>query len=145
MSNVVDLGGGRIGSGKKMKVELDGFKRSTHDLSYVFRNTQSAGTLVPFGVIPVLPGDTFDINFDANVRTLPTIAPLFGSFKLQIDSYFCPIRLYNGLLHNNKLGIGLNMSQVKLPLIDIKCKNLDLTSSVPLEFQQINQSCLLAY
>lgn len=145
MSNYVDLGGGRIGSGNRMKVELQGFKRSTHDLSYIFRNTQAAGTLVPFGVIPVLPGDTIDINFDANVRTLPTIAPLFGSFKLQIDSYFCPIRLYNGLLHNNKIGIGLNMSQVKLPLIDIVCKGLDLNSTVPLEFQQINQSSLLAY
>ena len=53
--------------------------------------------------------------------THPTIGPLFGSFKMQNDIFFCPIRLYNSWLHNNKLKIGLNMSQIKLPQIKLLC------------------------
>ena len=42
------LGGDRLGAGKKMKVELHNYERSTHDLGYIWRSTMSAGTLVPF-------------------------------------------------------------------------------------------------
>ena len=47
--------------------------------------------------------------------THPTIGPLFGSYKLQVDVFTCPIRLYNAQLHNNALNIGLDMAKVKLP------------------------------
>ena len=49
------------------------------------------------------------------VLTHPTVGPLFGSFKFQADVFVCPIRLYNAWLHNNKLGIGLDISQINLP------------------------------
>lgn len=139
------LGGDRIGSGKKQKVYMHNYERSTHDLGFVFRSSMSAGTLVPCLVMPALPGDSFDINIDAVVRTLPTVGPLFGSFKLQLDIFNCPIRLYNKLLHNNKLGVGMNMSQVILPKIKVESSNLDFTSNNPIELQQINQSSILAY
>ena len=42
------LGGERLGAGKKMKVELHNYGRSTHDLGYISRSSMSAGTLVPF-------------------------------------------------------------------------------------------------
>ena len=61
----------------------------------------------------------FNWNTEASVLTHPTVGPLFGSFKLQGEYYVCPIRLYNGLLHNNALGIGLKMSQVKLPKLEV--------------------------
>ena len=41
--------------------------------------------------------------------------PLFGSYKMQIDIFPAPFRLYNAMLHNNALNIGLDMSKVKLP------------------------------
>ena len=69
----------------------------------------------------MMKGDTFEINLQPNVLTHPTIGPLFGSFKMQNDIFFCPIRLYNSWLHNNKLKIGLNMSQIKLPQIKLVC------------------------
>lgn len=128
-----------------MKVDLHGFERSTHDLGYIWRSTMASGTLVPFMNIIALPGDTFDIKLNADVKTYPTVGPLFGSFKLQLDVFSCPIRLYNGLLHNNKLGIGMSMDKVKFPLFNLECKSLDLNSSTPVEIQQINQSSLLAY
>lgn len=141
----VTLGGERLGSGKKQKVSLHGYERSTHDLSYLWKSTMSAGTLVPFMVQLALPGDTFDINLDALVKTHPTIGPLFGSFKLQLDVFTAPIRLYHKVLHNNKLEIGMSMADVKLPQIQVTGININVNSQIPAEFQQINQSSLLAY
>ena len=116
----VKLGGDRVGSGNKLNVSMHGFKRSTHDLSQLWRSSMATGTLVPFMNLIALPGDTFDIRLNADVKTLPTLAPLFGSFKLQLDVYSCPLRLYNRQLHNNKLGIGLEMNKVKFPTIKLK-------------------------
>ena len=42
------LGGDRLGSGKKMKVAMHNYERSTHDLGYIWRSTMAPGTLVPF-------------------------------------------------------------------------------------------------
>ena len=42
------LGGERLGAGKKMKVAMHNYERSTHDLGYIWRSTMAAGTLVPF-------------------------------------------------------------------------------------------------
>lgn len=139
------LGGDRLGSGKKQKVYLHNYERSTHDLSYVWRSTMAAGTLVPFLVELALPGDTFDINLSNDVKTHPTIGPLFGSYKVQLDLFLAPIRLYNSLLHNNALGIGLDMSQVKLPQIELTA--IPITTTVPTDLDnfQINPSCLLSY
>ena len=63
-----------------------------------------------------LPGDTFEIDLDTRIMTHPTVGPLFGNFKFQADVFTCPIRLYNAMLHNNTLNIGLDMSKVKLPV-----------------------------
>lgn len=109
------IGKNTLGDNNKMKVHLRTYNRSTHNLSYIWRNTQAVGTLVPFMSIPMTKDDTFEIHLQSNVLTHPTIGPLFGSFKLQNDVFFCPIRLYNSWLHNNKTKIGLKMSAIKLP------------------------------
>ena len=137
------LGGDRLGSGNKMSVELHNYERSTHDLGYLWRSTMSAGTLVPFLTEVALPGDTFDINLDVDVKTHPTIGPLFGSYKVQLDVFQAPIRLYNSLLHNNELGIGLDMSKVKLPQITLTA--LPPTGTDDPDNEQINPSSLMAY
>ena len=64
------------------------------------------GTLVPCMKLVGLPGDTFDIDIDTKVLTHPTVGPLFGSYKLQIDIFTATIRLYNAMLHNNALNVG---------------------------------------
>ena len=43
-----NIGKNTIGDTNKMSVSLHDYNMSTHDLSFVFRNTQSPGTLVPF-------------------------------------------------------------------------------------------------
>lgn len=141
-----NIGKNTIGDNKKMSVSMRKYQRSTHDLSYAWRNTQTVGTLVPFMCEVGLPGDTWELHTEASVLTHPTVGPLFGSFKLQGEYYVCPIRLYNGLLHNNALGVGLNMAQVKLPKIQISLERLkDSPTKKGGEYSQINPSCLLSY
>jgi hypothetical protein len=139
------LGGDRLGSGAKMQVELHGYERSTHDLGYLWRSTMAAGTLVPFLSEVALPGDTFDIHLNCDIKTHPTIGPLFGSYKVQLDVFIAPIRLYQGLLHNNKIGIGMNMAQVKLPQLELLAEVFDPTDVPDLDNSQINPSCVLSY
>lgn len=139
-----NIGKNTLGDGKKMQVDLRTYNRSTHDLSFAWRNTQGVGTLVPCFKQLALPGDTFDIDIDAKVMTHPTVGPLFGSYKLQVDFFVAPIRLYNAMLHNNALNIGLDMSKVKLP----KLKQTVIKSMAPTEenpWSQIHPSCVLSY
>ena len=139
----VTIGGNRLGSGKKIKAEIRGFERSTHDLSYVWRSTMASGTLVPFMSQVALKNDTWDIELNCSVLTHPTIAPLFGSYKVQLDLFECPIRLYQAELHMNKLGIGLKMENVKLPTVLLEGDTPNLSKEI--DNQQINSSCIFSY
>ena len=139
-----NIGKNTLGDGKKMQVDLRTYNRSTHDLSFAWRNTQGVGTLVPCFKQLALPGDTFDIDIDAKVMTHPTVGPLFGSYKLQVDFFVAPIRLYNAMLHNNALNIGLDMSKVKLPTISTRPTTYD-TPDENEPWRQISPSCVLAY
>lgn len=145
MSITRTIGKNTIGDNNKMKVQMRSYERSTHDLSYIWRNTQSPGTLVPFMCEVGLVGDTWEIDLDANVLTHPTVGPLFGSFKLQNDVYTVPMRLYNSWLHNNRLNIGMKMSQILLPQIGVSINKVEDLPKEEDQFTQINPSCLLAY
>lgn len=144
MSIKKSLGGDRLGSGGKMDVHLKNYGRSSHNLGRAWRSTMAVGTLVPFMVEPTLPGDTFDIDLTTLVRTLPTNGPVFGSFKMQLDVFTCPIRLYNAQLHNNKLGIGMEMEKVKFPQLHLKANN-PRRNRGSLNKQQISPSSLISY
>lgn len=141
-----NLGGNRLGSGNKNNIDLHAYNRSTHDLTRVWRSSMNVGTLVPFLVELGVNGDSFSINLDNITRTLPSLGPLYGSYKLQLDVFEAPLRLYNGLLHNNMNGIGLNMAAVKFPKIELSARvrnrnvyNEDLNKS------QISKSSLINY
>lgn len=139
----VELGGKRVGSGAEMEVELNEYGRSTHDLSYIWRSTMAPGTLVPFINEVLNPGDTFEIDLDADCLTHPTIGPLFGSFKLQFDVYKVPIRLYQAALHMNMQKIGLKMDEIYLP--QVRMEGRRLYRDEPVEGKQISPSCIHAY
>lgn len=110
------IGKNTLGGGQKLTVDLRTYNRSTHDLSYAWRSSMGVGTLVPCMKILALPGDTFDIKIDNKVLTHPTVGPLFGSYKLQVDLFTVPFRLYIAMLHNNALNVGMDMSKVKIPI-----------------------------
>ena len=127
----VSIGKNTLGGGKKMMTRLNNYNRSTHDLSFICRTSAAVGTLIPTLKIKVLPGDTFPIQTRCHTLTHPTIGPLFGSFKQQNDFFFCPDRLYNAMLHNNALNVGLNMKTVKYPRVGIQLSAVDKTKAMP--------------
>lgn len=137
MAIVKNIGKNTLGDRNKMSVRLRDYEMSSHDLSFVFRNTQSPGTLVPFMKLIAQKGDIWDINLINKTLTHPTVGPLFGSYKLQHFVFTCPIRLYNSWLHNNRTGIGMNMSEIKLPRITLGIP--------PHKLRESNPSSLLNY
>lgn len=137
-----EIGGGRLGSGNKQETSLKNYSRSTHDLGYLWRSSMASGTLVPFLSEIALPGDTMEINLNCDVKTLPTVGPLFGSYKVQLDVFECPMRLYNGKLHMNMLNVGLDMSKIYLPQIEL---NTYFDRNNKTDNAQINSSSIYSY
>lgn len=143
MSITKSIGKNTLGGGNSMQVNLKTYNRSTHNLSAAWRSSMGVGTLVPCLKLIGLPGDTFDIDIDTKVMTHPTVGPLFGSYKMQIDIFTAPFRLYNAMLHNNALNIGLDMSKVKLPQYkQIMSSNAQIENSTRLAY---SSSSILTY
>lgn len=117
MTVVRTLGKNTLGDNNKMKVAMRDYDMSTHDISTVFRSSIGVGMLVPFCKILCQKGDIIDINLINKTLSQPTLGPLFGSFKLQHFMFFGGFRLYNSWLHNNRTGIGMKMSDIKLPMM----------------------------
>lgn len=138
-----NLGGDRLGSGNKMQVEMHDWGKSTHNVSRKLKTSMGVGTLVPCLKELVTPGSEYRIKINADLISKPTNGPLFGSFKYQVDTFFCPFRLYNAFLHNNKLGIAMQINQIKLPQMELEAGQLDYTKN--LDNQQISSSNVLAY
>lgn len=140
------LGGDRLGTGKKMTVELENFGRSTFNLNKVIRFDQAFGVLQPAYCAINLNGGTFYIDVKAMAKTLPTNGPIMGRAKYQIDFFTIPIRLYIAALHNNAVGVGLKMNKVFLPQFTVKnVPQIDFTSETEPNSQQVSQDSLLAY
>lgn len=138
------LGGERLRSESKMEVYLPNFGRSSHNIGKIIRTSQSCGTIVPYWCQIGLDGTTFYIDITTKVKTMPTTGPVFGSFKHQIDVFVIPIRLYIAALHNNALGVGLNMSKVLLPRFMVYSANTSIYKN-DTNRGQVNPSSLLAY
>lgn len=138
------LGGDRLRSENKMEVYLPNFGRSSHNVGKIIRTTQACGTIVPYWCQIGLDGTTFYIDITTKVKTLPTTGPVFGSFKHQIDVFVIPIRLYIAALHNNALGVGLNMSKVLLPCFEVYSANTSIYKN-DTNRGQVNPSSLLSY
>lgn len=117
MTVVRTLGKNTLGDNNKMKIAMRDYDMSTHDISTVFRSTIGVGMLVPFCKILCQKGDIIDLNLINKTLSQPTLGPLFGSFKLQHFLFFGGFRLYNSWLHNNRTGIGMKMSDIKLPMM----------------------------
>lgn len=126
----VNIGKNTLGDNDKMSVNLREYDRSTHDLSFAWRSTMGVGSLVPCLKLLGTAGDTFTIEVEEKIMTHPTLGPLLGSFKFQCDIFSVPIRLYNAMLHNNALNIGLDMSKVKLPKLSVNFDRKTPSSSI---------------
>lgn len=140
MTVVRTLGKNTLGDNNKMKVAMRDYDMSTHDISTVFRSSIGVGMLVPFCKILCQKGDIIDINLINKTLSQPTLGPLFGSFKLQHFMFFGGFRLYNSWLHNNRTGIGMKMSDIKLPMMKANTKGTTNSAST-----DISASALYKY
>lgn len=146
MSITKTLGGDRVGSGQKMTVQLENFGRASFNIGGIIATDQAVGTIVPYFCDIATNGTTYYIDMATKTRTLPTVGPLFGSFKHQLDWFSIPIRLYIGALHNNALGIGMNMAQIKMPKMDFLVYYDSQTPyTEQFNIKQISQDSLVAY
>lgn len=127
-----------------MEVYLPNFGRSSHNIGKITRTSQACGTIVPYWCQIGMDGTTFYIDITTKVKTLPTTGPVFGSFKHQIDVFVIPIRLYIAALHNNALGVGLNMSKVLLPQFNVYSATASIYEN-DTNRGQVNPSSLLSY
>lgn len=125
MTVVRTLGKNTLGDNNKMKVAMRDYDMSTHDISTVCRTSLGVGMLVPFCKILCQKGDIIDLNLINKTLSQPTLGPLFGSFKLQHFMFFGGFRLYNSWLHNNRTGIGMKMSDIKLPMMKANTSGIE--------------------
>lgn len=129
-----------------MTVQLENFGRASFNIGCIIATDQAAGTIVPYFCDIATNGTTYYIDMATKTRTLPTVGPLFGSFKHQLDWFSIPIRLYIGALHNNALGIGMNMAQIKMPKMDFLVYYDNQTPyTEQFNSKQISQDSLVAY
>lgn len=68
-------------------------QRSTFDRSFDHKTSFNAGSLIPFMVEEVLPGDTFNITTSKVVRSQTMLTPIMDNIYLDTYYFFCPSRL----------------------------------------------------
>ena len=71
-----------------------------------------------------------------------------GTFKLQADVFSVPLRLYNGVLHNNPLNVGMKMETIKFPKLyvsGLENPNFGQWANVPFDLKQCAPNSLMAY
>lgn len=72
---------------------IRGIQRSKFDMSHTIKTTFNVGDLVPFDVMEVLPGDTFNLETNVLARLQTLITPLMDDMYLDTYYFFVPNRL----------------------------------------------------
>lgn len=68
-------------------------KRNLFNLSHYKLLSMNMGSLVPVGLVEVLPGDTFQAATRALVRASPLLAPVMHPVHIRLSHWFVPHRL----------------------------------------------------
>lgn len=67
--------------------------RSKFPMNHGAKMTFNLGELVPIDIIEVLPGDTFEIDLSAVIRTVTPVVPVMDNMYMDVYSFFVPNRL----------------------------------------------------
>lgn len=112
---------------------IRGIQRSKFDMSHTVKTTFDTGELVPFDVMEVLPGDTFNLETNVLARLQTLITPLMDDLYLDTYYFFVPNRLtwehwkeFNG---ENSKNAWYPSTTYTIPQITIK-GNDDLKGSI---------------
>lgn len=68
-------------------------KRSKFSLSHYHQTTFDMGELVPIGLVPACPGDSFKHHTSMLTRAVAMLAPVMHKLNLHIHHWFVPMRL----------------------------------------------------
>lgn len=90
-------------------------KKSNVNLSHVSPTTLAPGNLIPISFTRILAGDDLRFKPSAFVQAMPMNAPLVNGFKLCLEYFFVPDRLYNWDLLADNTGITSDPDSVNLP------------------------------
>ena len=90
-------------------------KKSNVNLSHVSPTTLAPGNLIPISFTRIFAGDDLRFKPSAFVQAMPMNAPLVNGFKLCLEYFFVPDRLYNWDLLADNTGITSDPDGVKLP------------------------------
>jgi capsid protein (F protein) len=66
---------------------------SKFDLSHTHKTSMDMGQIVPIACIPTLPGDKVNVDVDAFIRGMPTIAPIMDKVDIKINHFYVPYRV----------------------------------------------------
>lgn len=92
-------------------------KKSNVNLSHVSPTTLAPGNLIPISFTRILAGDDLRFKPSAFVQAMPMNAPLVNGFKLCLEYFFVPDRLYNWDLLVDNTGVTDDPDNVKFPLL----------------------------
>lgn len=123
------------------KVVVNKPPRSHHDLGFVNRFSAAPGVLIPVVTKFLTPGQQCRQTLHCLIKTIPPLGPVMGSFKVQFDTFFCPIRFYNRLLHDNRTNF--DPQNVEFPLI--RLGQYSTNSTTPPPYRGVSPSSALHF
>lgn len=88
-------------------------KRSNVNLSHVKATTLAPGNLVPISFTRILTGDYLSFDPSSFVQAFPMNAPLVNGFKLCLEYFFIPDRIYNVDANMDFSGVANNPDDVQ--------------------------------
>lgn len=71
-----------------------------YDLGFDNTFTTEVGRLAPIFCRRVLPGERWQVYFEAFARTLALQAPVFGKFDMYVHFFYCPNRILSNIWEN---------------------------------------------
>lgn len=86
-----------------LNVDIPKPKTSNFNLGRVNRLSADVAWCIPCYTEEILPNSYKRLDVDAFIQTNATVAPLMGSFKVSIDAFFVPLRLYYKHLDLNNI------------------------------------------
>lgn len=93
-------------------------KRSNINLSHVSPTDLAPGNLIPISFVRIVNGDSVRFQPKSFVQAFPMNAPLVNGFKLCLEYFFVPDRLYNVNLALDLSDTTYDPSSVKFPQIE---------------------------
>lgn len=119
------------------KIKLKKPKRSLFDLSHEVKLTTEMGRLTPFMCVPVLPGDSFQVQSQILTRMMPMISPVMHQVNIYTHFFFVPNRIIWDNWENFITGGELGDLNVPFPTLHF--------GDDPSDYKFLSQSSLADY